>query len=171
MGQSLNPRNIDKSVSDIRIRFPFESSFWISVSGCKLTILPDIQPVNRIVVISAALQPAENSCFSRPSSPPALRLVLSQRECIRLGSSALTFRDFVPRLELLSPFRDFLVIFQFILQIIFSYIFRTPSLCCATTDLGIFWYCSGDFWSCICESPAWQKRTKRKRQPPNLNLT
>jgi len=51
--KSLNPQNIDKSVSDIRIRFPFESSFWISVSGCKLTILPDIQPVNRIVIISA----------------------------------------------------------------------------------------------------------------------
>ena len=52
--KSLNPRNIDKhkSVSDIRIRFLFESSFWISVSGCKLTILPDIQPVNRIVIIS-----------------------------------------------------------------------------------------------------------------------
>jgi len=45
--KSLNPRNIDKSVSDIRIRFTFESSFWISVSGCKLTILPDIQPTNR----------------------------------------------------------------------------------------------------------------------------
>ena len=71
----LNPRNIDKSVSDIRIRsrFPFESSFWISLSGCKLTILPDIQPANRIVIISAARQPAENSCFfsaTRPSSPP-----------------------------------------------------------------------------------------------------
>jgi len=52
--KSLNPRNIDKSVSDIRLRiwFPFESSFWISVSGCKLTILPDIQPANRIVIIS-----------------------------------------------------------------------------------------------------------------------
>jgi len=37
--KSLNPRNIDKSVSDIRIRirFPFESRFWISLSGCKLT--------------------------------------------------------------------------------------------------------------------------------------
>ena len=35
-------------------RFPFESSFWISVSGCKLTILSDIQPANRIVIISAA---------------------------------------------------------------------------------------------------------------------
>jgi len=43
--KSLNPRNIDKIVSDIRIRirFPFKSSFWISVSGSKLTILPDIQ--------------------------------------------------------------------------------------------------------------------------------
>jgi len=53
--KSLNPKNIDKSVSDIRIRirFPFESSFWISVSGCKLTILPDIQLGNRIVIISA----------------------------------------------------------------------------------------------------------------------
>jgi len=37
--KSLNPRNIDKSVSDIRIRFPFESSFWISGSGCTLTIV------------------------------------------------------------------------------------------------------------------------------------
>jgi len=50
--KSLNLRNINKIVSDIRIRFPSESSFWISVSGCKLTILPDIQPVNRIVIIS-----------------------------------------------------------------------------------------------------------------------
>jgi len=50
--KSLNPQNIDKSISDIRIRFQFESSFWISLSGCKLTILPDIQPANRIVIIS-----------------------------------------------------------------------------------------------------------------------
>ena len=50
VSKSLNPRNIDKTVSDIR--FPFENSFWISVSGCKLTILPDIQPENRIVIIS-----------------------------------------------------------------------------------------------------------------------
>jgi len=56
--KSLNPQNIVESVSDIRIRirFPFESSFWISVSGCKLTILPDIQPANRIVIISAGLE-------------------------------------------------------------------------------------------------------------------
>ena len=54
--KSLNPRNIDKTVSDIRvlIRFSFESSFWIS--GCKLTILPDIQPANRIGIISAVYQ-------------------------------------------------------------------------------------------------------------------
>jgi len=54
--KSLNPEIIEKSVSHIviRIRFPFESSFWISVSGCKLTILPDIQSANRIVIISAA---------------------------------------------------------------------------------------------------------------------
>ena len=53
--KGLNPRNIDKSVSDIRIliRFPFENSFWISLSGCKLAILPDIQPANRIVINSA----------------------------------------------------------------------------------------------------------------------
>jgi len=52
--KSLNPKNIDESVSDmrIRIRFPFESSFWISVSGCKLTIMPYIQPANRIVIIA-----------------------------------------------------------------------------------------------------------------------
>jgi len=44
ISKSLNSKNIDESVSDIRIRirFPFERSFWISVSGCKLTILPDI---------------------------------------------------------------------------------------------------------------------------------
>jgi len=53
--KSLNLQNIDKSVSHIRIRiqFPFESSFWISGSGCKPTILPDIQPANRIVIIFA----------------------------------------------------------------------------------------------------------------------
>jgi len=52
--KSLNPRNIDKSVSDIRIRirFPFERSFWRSLPGCKFTTLPDIQPANRIVIIS-----------------------------------------------------------------------------------------------------------------------
>jgi len=61
--KSLNPRNTDKSVSDIRIRIrlPLESSFWISVSGCKLTILPDIQPANRIVIISAGR--AGGPCF------------------------------------------------------------------------------------------------------------
>ena len=50
----LNPRSIDKSVLDIRIRirFLFEGSFWISISGCKLTIRPDIQLANRIVIIS-----------------------------------------------------------------------------------------------------------------------
>jgi len=52
--KSLNPPNNEKSVSDIliRIRFTFESSFWIA-SGCKLTILPNIQQENRIVIISA----------------------------------------------------------------------------------------------------------------------
>jgi len=52
--KSLNPRNIEKSVSDIRIRvrFSFESSFCISGSGLEFTILPDIQPANRIVIIS-----------------------------------------------------------------------------------------------------------------------
>jgi len=36
---------------------------------------------------------------------------------------------------------------------------RTPKICllphlmcCTTTYLGIFWYCSRDFWSCPCES-------------------
>ena len=27
------------------------------------------------------------------------------------------------------------------------------------TDLGNFWYCSGDFWSCICESPGQREVT------------
>jgi len=53
--ESLNPRNIDKSVSDIWIcaRFPFECSFWIIAFGWKLTIPANIQPANRIVIISA----------------------------------------------------------------------------------------------------------------------
>jgi len=52
----LNSRNIEKSVSDILIRIPFlfESNFWISLYGCKLTILLDIQPANWIVIVSAA---------------------------------------------------------------------------------------------------------------------
>jgi len=56
--KSLNPRNIDKSVlhNRIRIRFPFESSFWISLSGLKLTILLDIQPANLIVIISGEFE-------------------------------------------------------------------------------------------------------------------
>jgi len=54
LSNSLNPRNIEKSVSDILscIRLPFESSFWIFVSGRKLTILRDIQPADKIVIIS-----------------------------------------------------------------------------------------------------------------------
>jgi len=66
----LNPRNIDKTVSDIRIRirFPFGRSYWISVSGSKLTNLPDIQPANRIVIISAgyAIDRSCTSVFSEP---------------------------------------------------------------------------------------------------------
>jgi len=53
--KSLNPRNINQSVSDIRIRIRFQSRLWISVSDCKLTILPDIQPANQIVIISDGL--------------------------------------------------------------------------------------------------------------------
>jgi len=48
------------------------------------------------------------------------------------------------------------------LQIIFGSVFNIYHwhsdlmlhLECTTTDLEIFWYCSRDFWSCICESPA-----------------
>ena len=61
--KSVKPRNIDKSVSDIRIRFPFESRFWISVSGCKLTILPDIQQENRIVIIPDACFAVPHACL------------------------------------------------------------------------------------------------------------
>ena len=68
----------------------------------------------------------------------------------KLCSRALTLRDFVPRLELLAFFADFLGIkgfsekyenvqnelFQFILEIIFGSIFNiyhsTPFLCCTT---------------------------------------
>ena len=60
--KSLNPQNIIKNVSDIRIRipFPFESSFWISVYGCKLTILPDIQLANRILIIFDVLHASQS---------------------------------------------------------------------------------------------------------------
>ena len=70
--KSLNSRNIDKSFSDIwiRIRFTFESSFWTSVSDCKLTILPDIQPANRIVIISETRMQNQrlNACFRKKMS-------------------------------------------------------------------------------------------------------
>jgi len=46
----------------------FESSFWISVSGSKLTILPDIQPANRIVIISEILY--KNPPNFPPKNPP-----------------------------------------------------------------------------------------------------
>jgi len=67
--KSLNPRNIDKIVSDIRIRiqFPFQSSFWISLSGCKLTIQPDIQLANRIVIISVIHASKERKSVSNLS--------------------------------------------------------------------------------------------------------
>jgi len=68
--KSLTPKNIDKSVSDIRIRIrlPFESSFWMSVSGCKLNILPDIQLANRIVIISGMQNLRLNPCFRKKFS-------------------------------------------------------------------------------------------------------
>jgi len=80
-------------------------------------------------------------------------------------SSALTVRDFVPRLELLSPFRDFRksmkvcemnyfsLFCKWYLVLFLTCIIRTPILCCTTTDLGIFWYCSRDFWSCKLWEP------------------
>jgi len=56
--KSLNPRNIDKSVSDIRIRIRLQTypvaSRLASLSGCKPPILPDTQPANRIVITSGA---------------------------------------------------------------------------------------------------------------------
>jgi len=47
-------------------------------------------------------------------------------------------------------------------------------LCPTTTDLGIFRYCSGDFWSCICESPGFMLGTvkfeNRQRCCPSLQV-
>ena len=40
----------------IQTRFPHKNTFWISVSGWKLTIRPDIHPAKRIVIISGAQQ-------------------------------------------------------------------------------------------------------------------
>jgi len=36
---------------------PYPVAVWISISVCKLTILPDIQPANRRVIISSTLYP------------------------------------------------------------------------------------------------------------------
>jgi len=58
----------------MRIRLPFESSFWISGSGWKLTILPDIQPANRIVIISAVF-----TRFQSESTDCLLWLSISSR--------------------------------------------------------------------------------------------
>jgi len=44
----------EKRFPKVRILETSIKAFWISVSGCKLTILPDIQPANRIVIISGA---------------------------------------------------------------------------------------------------------------------
>jgi len=83
----------------------------------------------------------------------------------RKATSAPTFRDFVPRLELLSSFRDFRksmklcemnyfsLFCKWYFILFLTFIIRTPILCCTTADLGIFWYCSRYFCSCICESP------------------
>jgi len=124
--RSLNPRNIDKSVSDIRIliQFPFESSFWISVPGCKLTILPDIQPANRIVILfctplavrvrspaknlrftfgNTALQPARPADPQFDVIPPGIPLVGNlSLDCEfqqRLGNWDIYSRDFLGKLH------------------------------------------------------------------------
>jgi len=54
---NLNPQNIEKNVSDIliRIRSPLESSLDIRIRlQTHYSILPDIKPANRIVIIFAA---------------------------------------------------------------------------------------------------------------------
>ena len=59
ISQSIEPafskywiRHIEPDIL-IRIWFPQKNSFWISVSGWKLTIRPDNHPANRIVIVSA----------------------------------------------------------------------------------------------------------------------
>ena len=93
---------------------------------------------------------------------------LQSRSFTTPANSALTFRDFVPRLQLLTLFRDFRRIMKMCemnyfslfcksyLVLFLTFIIGTPILFCTTTYLGIFWYCSRDFWSFICESPASQ---------------
>jgi len=39
------------------------------------------------------------------------------------------------------------------------FIIGTPILCSTIIDLGIFWYCSRDFWSFICEREPCQPST------------
>jgi len=54
--KSVNSRNTEKSVSDILNWFPHEISFCIFVTGCKLTIMLDIQPANLRVINSAVYE-------------------------------------------------------------------------------------------------------------------
>ena len=99
LSKSLNPRNIDKSVSDIRIRirFPFESSFWISLSGFKLTILPDIQPTNRIVIISDChiLRSRSSPDFLKLSpSPTTVQTIFKYKVQVHMTSKKLKMQPF-----------------------------------------------------------------------------
>ena len=64
-------------------RFPFESSFWISLSGCKLIILPYIQPANRIVIISALhLYPLQTREQTKKELPNSYIKLLTCRQLI-----------------------------------------------------------------------------------------
>ena len=112
-----------------------------------------------------------------------LNVIYDETVCLQAGNfttpanSALTFRDFVPRLELLTLFRDFRrsmkmcemnyfsLFCKSYLVLFFTFIIGTPILCCTTTYLGIFWYCYRDFWSFICEREPCQPRTTM----PELN--
>jgi len=84
---------------------------------------------------------------------------LQARSFTTPANSALTFRDFVPRLELLTFFRDFrssmkmceIIYFSLFcksyLVLFFTSIIGTPILCCSTTYSGIF--CFREFCSFI----------------------
>jgi len=59
-------------ISNHNSGFLVRSSFWISLSCCKLTILPDIQPANQIVIISGAYYTRDERTVKFFSPSPVL---------------------------------------------------------------------------------------------------
>jgi len=78
---------------------PVSKQILISVSGCKLTILPDIQPANRIVIISAHSGVQQRWTESNFLTP---HLLLFQKVLLRIRSSSANHKNIQIRLRINS---------------------------------------------------------------------